>query len=71
MKVSLNLTGVYCCKIYLFSSSRAREKVNDVNFWMKRFLMNIGILIEEDGEDVLPTTMQPVSMEDFNSYLSP
>jgi len=55
----------------LFSSFRAREKVNDVDFWMKRFLMNIGILIEEDGEDVLPTKMQPVSIEDFNSYLSP
>uniref|UniRef100_A0A7M5XCU2 Trehalose-6-phosphate synthase n=1 Tax=Clytia hemisphaerica TaxID=252671 RepID=A0A7M5XCU2_9CNID len=50
---------------------RAREKVTDVDFWMKRFLTNIGTLIQEDGEEVLPTKMQPLSIEDFNSYLAP
>lgn len=29
---------------------RAREKVHDVEFWMKSFLKAIGTLIEEDGE---------------------
>ncbi|XP_059085685.1 uncharacterized protein LOC131882533 isoform X3 [Tigriopus californicus] len=50
---------------------RAREKIYDVNFWMKSFLKSIGTLIEEDGEDVTPTQMQPVSFDDFNSYLGP
>ena len=36
---------------------RKRERVNDVDKWTRGFLKNIGILIEEDGEDVLPTTM--------------
>lgn len=38
---------------------------------MKSFLKSIGTLIEEDGEDVTPTQMQPVSFDDFNSYLGP
>ena len=52
-------------------SFSAREKINDVNLWMKSFLKNIGTLIEEDGEDVLPTQMQPLSIEHFDDYLSP
>jgi len=48
---------------------RNREKVNNVDFWMKSFLKAIGTLIEEDGEDVLPTQMQPVQVQDFDSYL--
>ena len=52
-------------------SYSARERINDVNLWMKSFLRNIGTLIEEDGEDVLPTQMQPLSIEDFDDYLSP
>ena len=50
---------------------RARERVHNVDFWMKSFLRNIGTVIEEDGEEVLPTTMQPVNMDDFDSYLGP
>lgn len=50
---------------------RAREKIHDVNFWMKSFLKSIGTLIAEDGEDVMPTQMQPVALEDFDSYLAP
>ena len=59
--------------IFLFNQQqhRAREKVTNVDYWMKQFLTNIGTLIQEDGEDLLPTTMQPLSIEDFNSYLSP
>ncbi len=48
---------------------RAREKIHDVNFWMRSFLKSVGTLIAEDGEDVLPTQMQPVAFEDFDSYL--
>ena len=29
---------------------RTREKVHDVEFWMKSFLKAIGTLIEEDGK---------------------
>jgi trehalose 6-phosphate synthase/phosphatase len=36
---------------------------------MSSFLKGIGTLIIEDGEEGLPTTMQPVTIEDFESYL--
>nr|APZ77037.1 trehalose-6-phosphate synthase [Gampsocleis gratiosa] len=49
---------------------RRREKVHDVNYWMKSFLKAMGSLIEEDGDEVLPTTMQPVTMDDFDEYLA-
>lgn len=48
---------------------RRREKENDVNYWMRSFLKAMGTLISEDGEDVLQTTMQPVTLEDFDDYL--
>jgi len=51
------------------SHLRHREKINDVNYWMKSFLKAMGSLIVEDGEEVLPTTMTPVTMEDFDEYL--
>ena len=38
---------------------------------MASFLKNIGTVIEEDGEGVLPTTMLPVNIDDFESYLAP
>jgi trehalose 6-phosphate synthase/phosphatase len=38
---------------------------------MSSFLKNIGTVILEDGEEVLPTTMQPVTLDDFESYLAP
>merc|ERR1719228_1572037 len=47
----------------------AREKANDVDKWMRNYMKAIGNLIEEDGEDVLPTQMQPVQLEDFDTYL--
>lgn len=49
---------------------RVREKIHDVNFWMRGFMKAIGTLIAEDGEEVLPTQMQPVGFEDFDSYLA-
>jgi trehalose 6-phosphate synthase/phosphatase len=51
--------------------SRARERVYNVDFWMSSFLKSIGTLIMEDGEEVLPTTMQPVTLDDFENYLAP
>lgn len=49
---------------------RRREKLHDVDFWMKSFLKAMGSLIEEDGDEVRPTTMQPVTLDDFDEYLS-
>lgn len=48
---------------------RNRERIHDVDYWMKSFLKSIGTLIEEDGEDILPTQMQPITLTDFDSYL--
>jgi trehalose 6-phosphate synthase/phosphatase len=50
---------------------RVRERYMDVDFWMKKFLKSVGTLIEEDGEETLPTTMTPVTVSDFDSYLTP
>ncbi|XP_026807687.1 alpha,alpha-trehalose-phosphate synthase [UDP-forming]-like [Rhopalosiphum maidis] len=49
---------------------RRREKIHDVDYWMRSFLKAMGTLIFEDGDDVLPTTMQPVTLQDFDDYLS-
>ncbi|XP_039285067.1 alpha,alpha-trehalose-phosphate synthase [UDP-forming] isoform X2 [Nilaparvata lugens] len=49
---------------------RRREKTHNVDYWMRSFLKAMGTLISEDGEEVLPTTMQPVTMDDFDEYLS-
>lgn len=49
---------------------RRREEVNNVNFWMKSFLEAMDTLISEDGNDVLPTTVQPVTFQNFDNYLS-
>ena len=48
---------------------RNREKVHNVDQWMKSFLRSIGTLIEEDGEELVSNTMQPVQVEDFQQYL--
>jgi len=52
------------------NSLRNREKIFNVEHWMRSFLKAIGSLIEEDGEDVLPTQMQPVQLQDFDEYLA-
>lgn len=49
------------------SRLRRREQENDVNFWMRSFLKAMGT-IEED--DVGTTTMQPVSIDDFDYLLN-
>ncbi len=58
-------------QLLIFVCSRARERIHNVDFWMSSFLKNIGTVILEDGEEVLPTTMQPVTLDDFESYLAP
>ncbi|XP_015372030.1 PREDICTED: alpha,alpha-trehalose-phosphate synthase [UDP-forming]-like [Diuraphis noxia] len=57
-------------KILRMRCLRRREKEHDVDFWMRSFLKAMGTLILEDGDDVLPTTMQPVTLQDFDDYLS-
>ncbi|CAG7837219.1 unnamed protein product [Allacma fusca] len=52
------------------SHLRNRERIYNVDYWMKSFLKAMGSLIAEDGEEVLPNTMAPVTMEDFDDYLS-
>jgi len=48
---------------------RNRERIHDVDYWMRSFFKAIGTLLEEDGEEVLPTEMQPVQLQDFDEYL--
>lgn len=57
-------------KILRMSGLRHREKKNDVKFWMRSFLEEMNTLIIEDGNNVLPTTMQSVTLLDFDDYLS-
>lgn len=47
---------------------RRRERIYDVSYWMKSFLQVMGSLEEHDS--VGATTMQPVTMDDFDDYLS-
>jgi trehalose 6-phosphate synthase/phosphatase len=49
---------------------RRRERIHDVNYWMKSFFKAMGTLIAEDGEEVLPTTIAPVTMMDFDEILT-
>ncbi|XP_035915570.1 alpha,alpha-trehalose-phosphate synthase [UDP-forming] [Anopheles stephensi] len=48
------------------SRMRRREMQHDVNSWMRQFLKAMGSL-EED--DIGTTTMQPVTVDDFDDYL--
>ncbi|XP_026465717.1 alpha,alpha-trehalose-phosphate synthase [UDP-forming]-like isoform X3 [Ctenocephalides felis] len=48
---------------------RRREKVHDVNHWMRSFLKAMDSL-EEERDEVGATTMQPVTIDDFDDYLS-
>ena len=48
------------------SRLRRRELEHDVNHWMRSFLKAMGTL-EED--EIGSTTMQPVTVDDFDDYL--
>ncbi|XP_023942455.2 uncharacterized protein LOC112048975 [Bicyclus anynana] len=48
---------------------RRREQLNDVDSWMKAFLKAMDSL-EEDSDDIGATSMQPVTIDDFDEYLS-
>lgn len=48
---------------------RRREKLHDVNYWMKSFLKSMGSLMSGEDEE-LPTTMDPVTLDDFDEYLA-
>ncbi|XP_044728251.1 alpha,alpha-trehalose-phosphate synthase [UDP-forming] [Chrysoperla carnea] len=49
---------------------RRREKVHDVNHWMRAFLKAMGSLMTKNDDDVGATTMPAVTMDDFDEYLS-
>ena len=48
---------------------RSRERIHDVDYWLTSFLKSISEVVEEDGEEVLPTQMQPLTLAHFDSYL--
>lgn len=48
---------------------RRREQLNDVDSWMKSFLKAMDSL-EEEADDIGATSMQPVTIDDFDEYLS-
>ncbi|XP_045768710.1 alpha,alpha-trehalose-phosphate synthase [UDP-forming] [Maniola jurtina] len=48
---------------------RRREQQNDVDSWMMAFLKAMDSL-EEEADDVGATSMQPVTIDDFDEYLS-
>jgi len=52
------------------NSLRCREKANDVNFWMRSFLEQVGSQIEKDTDDIKSVTMCPVTVDDFEDYLA-
>ena len=55
-------------RILRMNHLRRRERIYDVNFWTKSFLQVMDKLEERDS--VGATTMQPVTMDDFDDYLS-
>lgn len=57
-------------RILRMGCMRRREKKRDVDYWMRSFLEAMATLISEDGDKVLPTSMQPVTFQDFDDYLS-
>jgi trehalose 6-phosphate synthase/phosphatase len=57
-------------KILRMSGLRHREKNNDVEIWMRSFLEEMNTIIIEDGNNVLPTIMQPLTLQDFEDSLS-
>lgn len=48
---------------------RRREKIHDVDYWMNSFLKAMGAL-KDDIDDTMPPSMAPVTMGDFDEYLS-
>lgn len=56
-------------RILRMNHLRRRERDHDVNHWMKSFLKVMDAL-EEDRDDIGATTMQPVTIDDFDDYLS-
>lgn len=49
------------------SRLRRREMEHDVNHWMRSFLTAMGSESEQD--DIGKTTLQPVTIDDFDDYL--
>lgn len=53
-------------RILRMSRLRSREQECDVNHWMRSFLKAMGTV---EFDDIGTTTMQPVSIDDFDEYL--
>ncbi|KAG7306371.1 hypothetical protein JYU34_008996 [Plutella xylostella] len=56
-------------RIVRMNHLRRREQLNDVDSWMKSFLKAMDSL-EEEADDIGATSMQPVTIDDFDEYLS-
>lgn len=49
---------------------RRREKLHDVDHWMRSFLKAMGSLVtHEDHDDLGATTLPAVTLDDFDEYL--
>jgi trehalose 6-phosphate synthase/phosphatase len=54
---------------------RMREKQMDITHWLNLFLSDMGALMAEDGESVVPapasgSKIEPMTLEDFDEFLS-
>ncbi|KAL1140025.1 hypothetical protein AAG570_007002 [Ranatra chinensis] len=50
---------------------RRREKLHDVDFWMRSYLKSMGSLAPEEEDDIpLPMHINPLTIDDFDEYLS-
>lgn len=56
-------------RIVRMNNLRRREHFNDVDFWMKSFLKAMDSL-EEETDDIGATSIPPVTIDDFDEYLS-
>lgn len=55
-------------KILRINYLRQREQNQDVHFWMRNFLKEMGEVVRSDGEVIHPTLFHPVSFADFDIY---
>lgn len=56
-------------RIVRMNNLRRREQLNDVDAWMKSFLKAMDSL-EEEADDIGATSIPPVTIDDFDEYLS-
>lgn len=49
---------------------RRREKANDVNFWLRSFMKQMGPQYDDEDAEIKSITMNPVTVDDFEDYLA-